>query len=91
VHTHAPYATTLACLGLEIPPVHYLLAALSEDGCGPLASYATYVTEELSGYASEGLGDVHLRDSDSNGRYRRPSMSGPRMPLSRDLMIWLSL
>jgi L-fuculose-phosphate aldolase len=59
VHTHAPYATTLACLGLEIPPVHYLLAALSEEGRVPLASYATYGTEELAGYASEALGDVH--------------------------------
>jgi L-fuculose-phosphate aldolase len=29
VHTHAPYATALSCLALEIPPVHYLLAALS--------------------------------------------------------------
>ena len=37
VHTHAPYATALSCLGLEIPPVHYLLAALSEEGRVPLA------------------------------------------------------
>jgi L-fuculose-phosphate aldolase len=59
VHTHASYATTLACLRLEIPPVHYLLAALSEEGRVPLASYATYGTEELVGYASEALGDVH--------------------------------
>ncbi len=59
VHTHAPYATALACLGLEIPPVHYLLAALSEEGRVPLASYATYGTEELAGYAGEALGDAH--------------------------------
>jgi L-fuculose-phosphate aldolase len=59
VHTHSPYATTLACLGLEIPPVHYLLAALSEEGRVPLASYATYGTEELAGYADEALGDTH--------------------------------
>lgn len=59
VHTHAPYSTALACLGLEIPPVHYLLAALSEEGRVPLAGYATYGTEELAGYASETLGDAH--------------------------------
>src|SRR5215204_2805023 len=59
VHTHAPYATALACLGLEIPPVHYLVAALSEEGRVPLAPYATYGTEELAGYASHALGDAH--------------------------------
>jgi L-fuculose-phosphate aldolase len=59
VHTHAPYATALSCLGLEIPPVHYLLAALSEEGRVPLAPYATYGTEELAGYASDALGDSH--------------------------------
>ena len=59
VHTHAPYSTALACLGLETPPVHYLLAALSEEGRVPLAGYATYGTEELAGYASEALGDAH--------------------------------
>lgn len=59
VHTHAPYATALSCMGLEIPPVHYLLAALSEEGRVPLASYATYGSEELAGYASEALGESH--------------------------------
>ena len=48
VHTHAPHATALACLGLEIPAVHYMLAALSEEGRVPLA-----------GYAAETLGDAH--------------------------------
>ncbi|QIN81506.1 fuculose phosphate aldolase [Rubrobacter tropicus] len=59
VHTHAPYSTALACLGLEIPAVHYMLAALSEEGRVPLAPYATYGTEELAGYASETLGGTH--------------------------------
>ena len=59
VHTHAPYATTLACLGLEIPPVHYLLAAISEEGYVPVAPYATYGTELLATYASEALSDTH--------------------------------
>jgi L-fuculose-phosphate aldolase len=59
VHTHATYATTLACLGVEIPPVHYLLAALSEEGRVPVAPYATYGSEELAGYAGEALGETH--------------------------------
>ena len=57
VHTHSIYATTLACLGWPIPPVHYMLTALSEDGQVPLAPYTTYGTEELAGYASDALGE----------------------------------
>lgn len=26
VHTHSPFATTLACLQLEVPPFHYMIA-----------------------------------------------------------------
>jgi L-fuculose-phosphate aldolase len=59
VHTHARFATTLSCLGWPIPPVHYMLTTLSEDGRVPLANYATYGTEELAGYAGEALGDSH--------------------------------
>lgn len=59
VHTHARFATTLSCLGWEIPPIHYMLTALSEDGRIPLAPYATYGSEELAGYASEALGESH--------------------------------
>ena len=56
MHTHSPYATTLACLGWEMPPVHYMLAMLSEDGRVPLAEYATYGTEELAHNAVKALG-----------------------------------
>jgi L-fuculose-phosphate aldolase len=59
VHIHSRFAATLACLGLEIPPVHYMLTTLSQDGRIPLAPYATYGTEELAGYASEALGEIH--------------------------------
>ena len=31
VHTHSRFATTLACLGLEISPIHYMLTTLSQD------------------------------------------------------------
>ncbi|QIN80110.1 hypothetical protein GBA65_18070 [Rubrobacter marinus] len=57
VHTHSRYATTLACLGWEIPPVHYMLTTLSEDGRVPIAPYALYGTEELANNASEALGE----------------------------------
>ena len=57
VHTHSTYATTLACLGWSIPPVHYMLTTLSEDGRIPLAPYTTYGTEELAGYVSDALGE----------------------------------
>ncbi len=46
VHTHSVYATTLACLGWELPAVHYLVGF-----CGnkvPLAPYATYGTTQLA-------------------------------------------
>ena len=59
VHTYARYSTVLACLGWEIPPVHYMLAALSSKGRVPLVSYATYGTNELARHASEALGDSH--------------------------------
>jgi len=59
VHTHARYSTTLACLGWEIPPIHYMLAVLSDEGRVPVARYATYGTEELARNASEALGGSH--------------------------------
>jgi L-fuculose-phosphate aldolase len=59
VHTHARYSTTLACLNWEIPPIHYMLAALSAEGRVPLARYATYGTGELARNAAEALGSSH--------------------------------
>jgi L-fuculose-phosphate aldolase len=46
VHTHSVYATTLACLNWEIPPVHYLVGFSGNKV--PLAPYATFGTRELS-------------------------------------------
>lgn len=59
VHTHSRYATTLACMGWEIPPVHYMLTTLGPDGRVPLAPYALYGTEDLAGNAAEALGESH--------------------------------
>jgi L-fuculose-phosphate aldolase len=46
VHTHAPFATAIACVMDELPVVHYQLLALG----GPVrvAPYATFGTPELA-------------------------------------------
>jgi len=56
VHAHPPYATTLAIMGLEIPPIHYMVAVAGGDTirCAP---YATYGTEQLSQHAVSALED----------------------------------
>jgi L-fuculose-phosphate aldolase len=54
VHTHSMFATTLSCLGLEIPAVHYMIAAAggSNIRCVP---YITYGTQELADAALKAL------------------------------------
>ena len=54
VHAHPPYATILAIMGLEIPPVHYMIACAGGDTirCSP---YATFGTQELSQHAVTAL------------------------------------
>ena len=47
VHTHAPFATSLACLGLDIPPFHYMIARFGGDTVR-CAAYATFGTQALS-------------------------------------------
>jgi L-fuculose-phosphate aldolase len=59
VHTHARYSTTLACFNWEITPIHYMLAALWDEGRVPITCYATYGTEELARNASEALRNSH--------------------------------
>lgn len=59
VHTHARYSTVLACMGLEILPVHYMLAELSEEGKVPVSEYAIYGSRELAENASYALGSSH--------------------------------
>ena len=54
VHTHSVYATTLACLHWEIPPVHYLIGFAGKQV--PLAPYATFGTEALARSVAEGIG-----------------------------------
>jgi L-fuculose-phosphate aldolase len=47
VHTHSPFATSLACMGVDIPPFHYMIARFGGDNVR-CASYATFGTQELS-------------------------------------------
>ena len=47
VHTHSPYATTLAILVLPIPAVHYMIARARTTQI-EVASYATYGTDALA-------------------------------------------
>jgi len=54
VHAHPIYCTILAIMGLEIPPIHYMIAVAGGDNirCAP---YATYGTPELSAHALKAL------------------------------------
>lgn len=54
VHTHAMFCTTLACLGLEIPAFHYMVAVAGGDSIR-CAHYATFGTQELSDRALAAL------------------------------------
>lgn len=54
VHTHAPFATTLACLDRGIPAFHYMVAVAGGNDirCAP---YATFGTQALSDHAVQAL------------------------------------
>jgi L-fuculose-phosphate aldolase len=54
VHTHSPYATTMACLNWEIPAVHYLVAFSGRKV--PVAPYATFGSVELAGNVAAAIG-----------------------------------
>ncbi|MEP7183151.1 MAG: class II aldolase/adducin family protein [Betaproteobacteria bacterium] len=54
VHTHSPFATTLACVDRGIPPFHYMVAVAggADIRCAP---YATFGTQALSDHALAAL------------------------------------
>jgi L-fuculose-phosphate aldolase len=54
VHAHPTYCTILAIMGLEIPPIHYMIACAGGDTirCAP---YATFGTQELSQHVVKAL------------------------------------
>lgn len=47
VHTHSPFATSLACLRMEIPAFHYMIARFG-GATVRCADYATFGTQALS-------------------------------------------
>lgn len=51
IHTHSVYATTIACLGWEIPALHYVIGRAGTKV--PIAPYATYGTKELADSVSK--------------------------------------
>jgi L-fuculose-phosphate aldolase len=57
VHTHSVYATTVASLGWEIPPFHYLVAFSGKKV--PLAPYATFGSLELARNVEQALGSCN--------------------------------
>lgn len=54
VHSHSPYATTMAVLRKPIPAVHYVISRLGTSEV-PVVEYATYGTQELAENAFAGL------------------------------------
>lgn len=54
IHTHSPFATTLACMGCDIPPFHYMIARFGGQDVR-CASYATFGTQALSAAALQAL------------------------------------
>lgn len=56
VHTHSPFATSLACLRRGIPAFHYMVAVAggADIRCAP---YATFGTQELSDHAVAALAE----------------------------------
>jgi len=55
IHTHTMYATTLSCLGWDLPAVHYMVAVAGKNvRC---ADYATFGTPELARNAFEAMKD----------------------------------
>lgn len=54
VHTHSDYATALACLGWEIPALHYLIGFAGDHV--PVAAYAIFGSKQLSDNILDAIG-----------------------------------
>lgn len=55
VHTHSKFATTIACMGWKLEPIHYMIAKAGYDvNC---AKYAIYGSMELAENALEAIGE----------------------------------
>ena len=47
IHTHPTFSTAIACMNIDIPPFHYMVAVAGGDNVR-CARYATFGTEQLS-------------------------------------------
>lgn len=56
IHTHSTFATTLACMQLDIPPFHYMIAVTGRNTI-PCAPYALFGSQELSDAVLDALKD----------------------------------
>ncbi len=56
VHAHSSFATTLACLCMDVPAFHYMVAVAGGTNIR-CARYATFGTQELSDHALEALSE----------------------------------
>lgn len=57
VHTHQVYATTIACMNIELPAVHYLVGFSGNKV--PLAKYATFGSQELCDNIIDAIGNYN--------------------------------
>lgn len=57
VHTHSIYATSIASLNIDLPPVHYMIAVAGDKV--PCAKYASFGTKELAQNAVKSLEDKY--------------------------------
>jgi len=57
VHTHSIFATSVACLNIDLPPVHYMIAVAGDKV--PCADYASFGTDKLAQNAVESLGNKY--------------------------------
>ena len=55
IHTHSVAATTVACMGWELPAIHYLVGFAGKKV--PIAPYATFGSPELAAHVAETIGD----------------------------------
>lgn len=56
VHTHSPWATTMATLHQPLPPIHYMIVSVGRSV--PLAEYAPYGTDELAANVVAAMADA---------------------------------
>lgn len=56
IHTHSMFATSIACLRKEVPPLHYMIAVVggSNIRCAPYALFGTQALSDVALQALEG-------------------------------------